>query len=246
MTPDPIDPPICIALDFSDLDQAKRIIDLLADRVRVFKVGLQLFTAAGPAAVEAVHGAGRDVFLDLKVHDIPNTAAGAVRSAAGLGVRFLTIHGAGGRDMVRAAVAATEGGRPQLLCVSVITSLDEDGLAATGVTRGITAQTAAMASLATDEGLPGLTLPAGEVARMRAAHPELFLLVPGMRPAWAGADDQKQMGTPAEAVADGANLIVLGRAVTASDDPAHATDRVLDEIAAGGSGGPVSRQGVSA
>jgi orotidine-5'-phosphate decarboxylase len=265
MTQRAIDPPICIALDFSDLDEAKRIIDLLADRVQVFKVGLQLFTAAGPAAVEAVHARGRDVFLDLKVHDIPNTATGAVRSAAGLGVRFLTIHGSGGREMVRAAVKATVGGRPNLLVVSVITSLDEASLAETGVGRGISAQVDAMAALAAEEGAPGLVLGAGEVARIRTAHPDLFLLVPGMRPAWASAtrgpgglprqDDQKRMGTPAEAVADGANLVVLGRAVTAADDPAEATDRVLDEVAgggvgmsrgAGGSGGSPPREGVTA
>jgi orotidine-5'-phosphate decarboxylase len=148
--------------------------------------------------------------------------------------------------MVHAAVKAAPDGRPNLLVVSVITSLDEAALADTGVTRGISAQVDVMASLAAEEGAPGLVLGAAEVARIRAAHPDLFLLVPGMRPAWASAargsgvlprqDDQKRMGTPAAAVADGANLIVLGRAVTAADDPAEATDRVLEEIAGGGVG----------
>lgn len=233
MTRRPIDPPICIALDTSDLDDAKRTIDALADRIAVFKVGLQLFTAAGPAAVEAVHARGREVFLDLKVHDIPNTAAGAVRSAFGLGVRFLTIHGSGGREMVRAAVGATEGGRPELLVVSVITSLDEAALQETGVRRTLSDQVDAMAELAVQEHAPGVVLAAGEVARVRAAHPDLFLLVPGMRPAWAATGDQKRTGTPAAAIAHGADLIVLGRAVTAADDPVGATDRVLDELAQG-------------
>ena len=233
MPREPIDPPICIALDTSDLDDAKRTIDALADRIRVFKVGLQLFTAAGPAAVDAVHARGRDVFLDLKVHDIPNTAAGAVRSAVGLGVRFLTIHGSGGRDMVRAAVGETEGGLPRLLVVSVITSLDERALRETGVGRTLSEQVDAVAELAVQEAAPGLVLAAGEVARVRAKHPDLFLLVPGMRPAWAAAGDQRRTGTPAAAIADGADLIVLGRAVTAADDPVDATDRVLAELAQG-------------
>lgn len=228
-----IDPPVAIALDTSDLDDAKRTIDALADRIAVFKVGLQLFTAAGPAAVEAVHARDRDVFLDLKVHDIPNTAAGAVRSAVSLGVRFLTIHGSGGREMVRAAMGATERGRPSLLVVSVITSLDESALRATGVERTLSDQVDAMAELAAAEDAPGLVLAAGEVARVRAKHPDLFLLVPGMRPAWAATGDQKRTGTPASAIADGADLIVLGRAVTAAKDPVDATERVLDELAQG-------------
>jgi orotidine-5'-phosphate decarboxylase len=233
MTRSRIDPPVAIALDYPSLDEAKRTIDLLADRVQVFKVGLQLFTAAGPAAVDAVHAAGRDVFLDLKAHDIPNTVAGCVRSAAGLGVRFLTIHGSGGEAMVRAAVDATDGGMPQLLVVSVLTSLDEPSMQATGIARGLSEQVDAIARLAVQQGAPGLVLGSAEVARVRADHPDLFLLVPGMRPAWASAADQKRTGTPARAVADGADLIVLGRAVTAADDPADAMDRVLDELSQG-------------
>jgi orotidine-5'-phosphate decarboxylase len=215
------------------LDEAERLIDVLADKVRVFKVGLELFVSAGPAAVEAVHARGCDVFLDLKVNDIPNTAAGAVRSAASLGVRFLTIHSSGGREMVRAAVDATDGGRPHLLVVSVLTSLDAGALSEVGIERALPDQVDAMAALAVVEGAPGLVLAASEVARVRAAHPDLFLLVPGMRPAWAQGertDDQKRTGTPAAALADGADLLVLGRAVTADADPAAAMDRVLAEI----------------
>jgi orotidine-5'-phosphate decarboxylase len=242
----PIDPPVAIALDYANLDDAKRTIDLLADRVQVFKVGLQLFTAAGPAAVDAVRAAGRSVFLDVKAHDIPNTVAGCVRSAAGLGVRFLTIHGAGGRAMVQAAVGATHDGRPQLLVVSVLTSLDEPSMQATGIARGLSEQVDAMAALAVEEGASGLVCASSEIARVRAAHPDLFLLVPGMRPAWAATGDQKRTGTPAQAVADGADLIVLGRAVTAADDPGAAMDRVLFELQPGGFGGsPPDVQGVS-
>ncbi len=244
---EPIHPPVAIALDFATLDEAKRTVDRLGDRVQIFKVGLQLFTAAGPAAVEAVHAAGREVFLDLKAHDIPNTVAGCVRSAAGLGVRFLTIHGAGGRAMVRAAVDATVDTKPQLLVVSVLTSLDAQSMQATGIGRGLSEQVDAMAALAVEERVPGLVCGSAEVARVRAAHADLFLLVPGMRPAWAATGDQKRTGTPARAVADGADLIVLGRAVTAADDPGAAMDRVLDELRPGGYGGaPSDRKGVPA
>jgi orotidine-5'-phosphate decarboxylase len=225
-----ITPPIAVALDYGSLDDAKRTIDALADLVRVFKVGFELFTAAGPAAVHAVRERGCDVFLDLKVGDIPNTAAGAVRSAAGIGARFLTIHSSGGAEMLRAAVGATVNGAPKLLVVSVLTSLDEPALRQTGVERPLSAQVDAMASLAVSAGAPGLVLGATEVARVRAAYPDLFLLVPGMRPAWAQADDQKRTGTPAQAVADGADLLVLGRAVTGAPDPADAVKRVLEEL----------------
>lgn len=233
---EPIAPPVCVALDVATLDEAKRLIEALADKVQVFKIGLQLFTAVGPAAVHEVHARGREVFLDLKVHDIPNTAAGAVRSAAGLGVRFLTIHSSGGRAMIRSSLDATTGGRPHLLVVSVVTSLDSSDLAQIGVSRDVSDQVDAMASLAVEEGATGLVLSAGEVARVRRAYPDLFLLVPGMRPAWAqnpgGAapGDQRRVGTPAGAVADGADLVVLGRAITADADPAAAMDRVLEEL----------------
>jgi orotidine-5'-phosphate decarboxylase len=230
MSRERIDPPIAVALDYASLDGAKRTIDALAEHVRVFKVGLQLFTAAGPAAVEAVHDSGCEVFLDLKASDIPNTVKGAVTSAAGLGVRFMTIHGNAGREAIEAAVSATENGRPHLLVVSVLTSLDEDSLRQTGVGRPVSQQVDAMADLAVGAGAPGLVCGATEVARVRSAHPDLFLLVPGIRPAWAASDDQKRMGTPAQAMADGADLLVLGRAVTAARDPSDALQRVLEEI----------------
>jgi orotidine-5'-phosphate decarboxylase len=226
-----IDPPVCIALDVSSLDEAKRLVDGLAGLVPVFKVGLQLFTAVGPAAVEAVHAAGREVFLDLKIGDIPQTAIGAVRSASGLGVRFLTIHSSGGREMVRAAIEAADGGRPNILVVTALTSLNDNSVREIGVGRSVSDQVDAMASLAAEEGAPGIVLGAGEVARVRSAHPGLFLLVPGIRPAGADLGDQKRVGTPAAVVADGADLMVLGRAVTQAPDPTLALEAVLDEIA---------------
>lgn len=228
-----VDPPICIALDKPSLAEALPIIDVLADHVRVFKIGLQLFTAAGPAAVEAVHARGRDVFLDLKVNDIPNTAAGAVRSAASLGVRFLTVHSSGGRAMLRTAVDAARDAGPHLLVVSALTSLDDAALREIGVGRSASDQVDAMAALAADVGAPGLVLGADEVTRVRAAHPGLFLLVPGIRPAGSDAGDQRRTGTPGAVVGAGADLIVLGRAVTAADDPVAATKKILADIGQG-------------
>jgi orotidine-5'-phosphate decarboxylase len=226
------DPPITVALDVSSLDEAKRILDAIGRKLAIYKIGLQLFTAAGPAAVREVTSRGFDVFLDLKAHDIPNTVAGAVSSAAGIGARLMTIHGAGGRASIAAALDATVDGRPELLVVSVLTSLDQGDLTEFGVGRTISEQVDAVAELAAKEGAPGLVLGASEVPRVRANHPDLFLLVPGMRPGWSSTDDQKRTGTPKQAVADGADLIVLGRAITKADDPAAAVDRVLEEIQA--------------
>ena len=229
-----IDPPVCIALDKPDLASAMPLIDELHERVAVFKVGLQLFTADGPAAVEAVLARGCDVFLDLKVNDIPNTAIGTVKSAAQLGARFLTVHANAGRATVEAAVqASNEAGGPQLLIVSVLTSLSDDELHEIGVPRNVSEQVDAMAGLATRAGATGLVLGADEVARVRASYPDLFLLVPGIRTAGSDAGDQRRVGTPRDVIADGADLLVLGRVVTAAGEPRKALDAVLDEIGNG-------------
>lgn len=229
-------PPICVALDRPDLASATDLVSELSPLVGWFKVGLQLYTAAGPAAVEMVKSAGGSVFLDLKVSDIPNTAAGAVRAAGSLGADLLTIHGSGGFEMVRASVeAANETSGLKILVVSVLTSLDRAALGRIGVERTVEQQVDAMAELAADAGAPGLVLAASEVGRVRAGHPDLFLLVPGIRPAWASGDDQKRVGTPAAAIEAGADLLVLGRAVTAAQGaggPAEAMSKVLDEVAA--------------
>ena len=227
-----VDPPICVALDTRDLDEVRRTLDALAEIVPVFKVGLELFTAHGPPAVREVLDRGADVFLDMKINDIPKQASGAVRAAQHIGAGYLTIHSGGGRAMVRAAVEAASDAGPKLLVVTALTSLDDAALHELGVTRGTSEQVDAMARLAADEGAPGLVLSAAEVGRVRAAHPDLFLLTPGIRPADTALGDQKRVGTPAQAVAAGADLIVLGRAVSQAPDPVAATRRILDEIAA--------------
>ena len=225
-----VEPPLCIALDVSDLASALEIVDALDGLVPVFKVGLELFCAEGPRAVEEVRSRGPQVFLDLKVNDIPNQAAGAVRAASRMGVSYLTVHANGGRAMVRSAVEAASGGSTKILVVSVVTSLDDDGLKEVGVERNTADQVAAMARLAEDEGAPGLVLGSGEVGRVRQRHPELFLVTPGIRPAKAAAGDQRRIGTPGAAVAAGADLLVLGRAVTQASDPRKALQAIVREI----------------
>ncbi len=224
-----IEPPICVALDTPDMDHALHIVEALDGAVPVFKIGLELFSAAGPQAVREVLARGADVFLDLKVNDIPNTAAGAVRAVSQMGVGFVTVHANAGRATVRAAVDAAADPL-KVMVVSVLTSLDDDELRETGVDRTAGAQVAAMARLATEEGAPGLVLASGEVAAIRAAYPDLFLVTPGIRPASSAIGDQRRVGTPGAAVSAGSDLLVLGRAVTAADRPRTALEAIVEEI----------------
>lgn len=223
------DPPVCVALDAPDLGVATRLVDALAGTIPVFKVGLELFCAAGPAAVREVRARGVEAFLDLKVNDIPNQAAGAVRSASAAGASLLTVHANGGRAMVEAAVEAAGPGL-RILVVSVLTSLDDDALAQTGVTRSASEQVEAMADLAERAGAPGLVLSAREVGAVRRAHPDLFLVTPGIRPADSVHGDQRRTGTPGGAVAEGSDLLVIGRPITAAADPVAAAAAIIEEI----------------
>lgn len=224
-----IEPPVCVALDTPDLENALQIVDALEGEVPVFKIGLELFSSAGPQAVRDVLARGSDVFLDLKINDIPNTTAGAVRAVSRLGASFVTVHANAGRATVRAAVeAATQS--LNVLVVSVLTSLNDEELRETGVERTTGDQVAAMARLATEEGAPGLVLASEEVAAIRQQHSELFLVTPGIRPATAAVGDQRRVGTPGAAVSAGSDLLVLGRAVTAADQPRSAFRSIVEEI----------------
>jgi len=199
-----------------------------------FKVGLELFAAAGPAVVEALTARGVSVFLDLKFHDIPNTVAGAVRSAAGLGVRMMTVHAAGGPAMLAAARAALDGvaDPPQLLAVTVLTSMDAEQLKATGVTLSPAEQAELLARMGWEAGIRGFVCSPQEVAALRAlTGAEGVLVVPGIRPAGAASGDQKRLSTPADALSAGANYLVVGRPITQSPDPAQAAEAILQEMA---------------
>ena len=221
-----------VALDVPSADDAMGIVRSLGTRCRFYKIGLELFTASGPSVVARVRETGGDVFLDLKLHDIPNTVRGAARSAAALGVRLLTVHAIGGMEMVQAAV---EGGGEQLgvLAVTVLTSFDDASLAtAIGKPEVVVGdEVARLADLAHRARAHGVVCSGAEAGGLYARYgDELALLVPGIRMAGGAAHDQRRVVTPAQAASAGARYIVLGRAVTAADDPNAAMARVLSEL----------------
>lgn len=220
-------------LDFATLDQARRAATELAPAVGVLKIGLELFVREGPAAVELGAELGRDVFLDLKLHDIPETVERAVASAAALGARYLTVHASGSATMLaRAAAMAAKAPRPlTLLAVTVLTSLDASDLAAQGVAASPREQVLRLARLAWDAGVRGFVCSAAEARAMRdALGDEALLVTPGIRPAGADAGDQKRVATPAQAIADGADLLVVGRPIRDAADPLAAARAVMSEI----------------
>lgn len=229
-------PELIVALDVGNLDAAAALVEQLYPTVTLFKVGLQLFTAEGPRAVEIVRQRGGDVFLDLKLHDIPNTVAGAVREAARLGAVMCTLHASGGRSMLQAAAqaVAASGSPMRLLAVTVLTSLDSRDLEeVVGVKLDMTAQVVRLASLAREAGLDGIVASPHEIGLLRATlGPSMCLVIPGIRPAWAAADDQRRVMTPQEAAVAGADYLVIGRPITAAADPVQATSRILDELRA--------------
>jgi orotidine-5'-phosphate decarboxylase len=222
---------IC-ALDVADLAAAEGVVDALRGVVRFFKVGLELYTACGPEAVRRVRARGARVFLDLKVCDIPATARGAARAAAGLGVDLFTVHALGGAPMIAAAREASEAaGGPRILAVTVLTSLADGDLAALGVAGPVAAAVARLGRAAIDAGAHGLVASPREVGALRAAlGPGVLLVTPGIRPAGAPPGDQKRTMTPAEAVAAGADHLVVGRPILEAPDPAAAARAILAEI----------------
>jgi orotidine-5'-phosphate decarboxylase len=226
---------LIVALDFPSEDAAMELVGRLEGCCRWFKVGMELYYAAGNSVIEGLRKRGYEVFLDLKLHDIPNTVAGAVRSVAGVGASLLTVHAGGGEPMMKAAVqAANLPGAPKLLAVTVLTSMDEAELRAVGVSDGSATQVLRLARLARDAGIGGLVCSPEEVEAVRQAMgPEMLLVVPGIRPRSAEErpDDQRRIATPAEAIARGASMLVVGRPITQAADPARAALGILAEIA---------------
>ena len=227
---------LILALDVPTREAAAPILRQLRGELRWVKIGLQLFTAYGPDFVREVAGLGFDVFLDLKLHDIPNTVAKAVESLAPLPIRMLTLHTAGGGEMLRAARAAQQQHNPGLLLlgVTVLTSMDNAGLNEIGVSAAAPDQVARLGRLAAAAGLRGLVCSPQEVALLRRTLPaDLQLVTPGIRPAGAaGTDDQKRVMTPAEAARSGSTYIVVGRPILQAADPAAATRAILAELSA--------------
>ncbi len=221
-----------LALDVPDAAAAFALLDRVGPAADFVKVGLQLFTAEGPGVVRALHERGCRVFLDLKLHDIPNTVAQAVRSAASLGVELLTLHASGGGAMMRAARAAGDGG-PKLLAVTVLTSLSAGEVAEAWGRDAVSAEAEVerLARLAHACGMDGVVASVHELAAIRRTLPRGFrVLTPGIRLAGDDAGDQSRVATPAEAVRLGADYLVIGRSVTAAPDPAAALRAVLDDI----------------
>ena len=226
---------LIVALDVPDAAAAASLVARLEGTCTWFKVGLELFVATGPAVLEPLLKQGRSVFLDLKFHDIPNTVAGAVRSAAGLGVHMMTIHAAGGPAMLAAARTALDGvaNPPELLAVTMLTSMDAAQVNAIGLDRSPAAQVELLARMSFEAGIHGFVCSPQEVAAVRAlTGPEGVLVVPGIRPAGAAVGDQKRIATPAETLRRGASYLVVGRPITQAPDPAAAARAILEEMAA--------------
>lgn len=225
---------LIVPLDMPDWGSALKLINRLADSVGFYKVGLELFTAEGPAAVNRLRDLGKRVFLDLKLHDIPQTVARAVQAAGTLKVSLLTLHAAGGQNMIEAAREAAEAfgqTRPQLLAVTVLTSLDAGDLASIGVTRLPAEHVGALASLAVESGADGIVCSPLEAADQRLRlGPEALIVTPGIRPADSRRNDQKRVATPEAAVKAGATHLVVGRPITAAADPAAAARAIRDAM----------------
>ncbi|HTB81731.1 MAG TPA: orotidine-5'-phosphate decarboxylase [Opitutaceae bacterium] len=225
---------LILALDVPTREAAAPLLRSLRGSLRWVKIGLQMFTAHGPDCVREAAELGFQVFLDLKLHDIPNTVAKAVESLAPLPIGMLTLHTAGGREMMAAARAAQMQTRPDLLLlgVTVLTSMDAAGLAEIGVAATPDAQVVRLARLAAEAGLRGLVCSPLEVPLLRAQLPaDVQLVTPGIRPAGeAGGDDQKRTLTPAEAARAGASYIVVGRPILKAKDPAAAARAILAEL----------------
>jgi orotidine-5'-phosphate decarboxylase len=221
-----------VALDTPTLAQAVSLVDTLEDTCDFYKIGSELFTAAGPESVAAVRERGNDVFLDLKFHDIPDTVRGAVRSASRLGATLVTVHASGGGDMVRAAVDEA-GDRCGVLAVTVLTSLDARALSASWGRDvvGVEQEVLRLAQLARSAGAHGIVCAAREAAAVRAAHGSaLRLLIPGLRLEGSPVHDQVRVATPKEAVEAGASYVVLGRIVAGASDPRAMMHRVKEMI----------------
>ena len=227
-------PEIIVALDVPNAEAVAPLLRRLPPEIRWVKVGLELYTAAGPEIVRTLTAAGRQVFLDLKFHDIPRTVANAIASAGGLGAALMTVHAVGGRAMLKAAAEAAAAfgeRRPKLVAVTTLTSLNADDFKDLGLCRSVADQALALTDLALSSGIDGVVTSVHEAAALRArfgAGP--VLVTPGIRPAGADVGDQKRVATPAMAVQAGASYLVIGRPIVEAPDPAAAARAIQAEI----------------
>jgi orotidine-5'-phosphate decarboxylase len=230
---------IIFALDVHGLDNIDRWAGLLAGKVGMFKVGKELFTSCGPAAVKAVQRHGGQVFLDLKYHDIPTTVAKAMLEAARLGVQLTNLHALGGAEMMETAVTAvhkefSDAERPRLLAVTILTSSTAETLRQVGIEYSVQDMVVRLARLAKSSGMDGVVASPLEIGPIReACGPDFLIVTPGVRPSFAAADDQKRIMSPAEAVSCGADYLVIGRPIAQAADPVQAAERIAAEIVDG-------------
>lgn len=226
-------PRLLVAMDFNNKEDCLNLAKQLNPEDCRLKIGKELFTAAGPAVVDAVQSLGFEVFLDLKFHDIPNTVAGAVKSAANLGVWMVNVHASGGRRMMEAAAEALVlfSHKPLLIAVTVLTSMDQSDLAELGIQEPPEAVVQRFAALAKAAGMQGVVCSAVEAAQMKTLHDSEFVTVtPGIRPANAEVGDQRRVVTPEQAIANGSDFIVVGRPITQAEDPAAACAAIAASI----------------
>jgi orotidine-5'-phosphate decarboxylase len=225
---------IIVPLDVSSKKSAKTLVSSIGDAISWYKVGLELFTSTGPDVIHSLIKAQKKVFLDLKLHDIPNTVARAVTSAANLGVSLITIHAGGGSVMMRAAREAADqstSGRPKILAVTTLTSMDESDLKELGILRHLPEHTEHLAQLAMNAGMDGVVCSPHEAAGFRKKFGDGALIVtPGVRPLGTASQDQKRIATPREAVLAGANYLVIGRPITGAKNPREAATAILEEM----------------
>lgn len=229
---------LALALDNStSLEELENLVKSTCSSIGVYKIGLEQFTRFGPAVLDVVRQSGRKIFLDLKFHDIPNTVAKAVESAGALGVDFLTIHTQGGKEMMVAAKeAAVRSNRtPKIIGVTLLTSIGEESLRAElAVPMDVPSYVRHLAVLARDTGIDGIVCSAADLPMVKPYLPDAFeIITPGIRPTGAAAHDQKRIATPAEAIKNGATLLVIGRPITAASDPAAAARSIVEELSGG-------------
>ena len=224
--------PILVALDTSTADEAIRMAELVVDHVAGFKIGLELLMGPGAGLIEEIGSIGKPIFADAKLHDIPNTVEGAARQLGRAGARWVTVHASGGTEMMRAAVRGlqegSDGAEAGILAVTVLTSISD--LMPIGVPTTTASQVLRLAGLATVAGVEGIVCAPSEVNAVVSAAPGLLTVVPGIRPQGSDADDQARIGTPADAIANGADLLVIGRAITTAPDPVAAVAAIAASI----------------
>ncbi|MCW8889015.1 MAG: orotidine-5'-phosphate decarboxylase [Gammaproteobacteria bacterium] len=226
--------PIIVALDFPSKKQALELVEKLEPNRCRLKVGKEIFTREGPQLVEELQKRGFDVFLDLKYHDIPNTVAAACRAAADLGVWMVNVHALGGQKMMETAAEALSsyGQRPQLIAVTILTSMGSEDLIKIGLPESAESNVLNLAKLAEESGMDGVVCSPKEVTALRASRGADFQLVtPGIRPEWAAKGDQNRITTPAQAIEMGSNYLVIGRPITGADKPMDALAKIEQELA---------------